>query len=205
MAFSSRSGNMANPATKPSRPGRVLATIVFTDAVNFSGRMNADESRTVHLIHRDLAFITKTCEAHGGRVLKNTGDGLLIYFGSAGQAIESAMKVQAAFAKAADAAPAGSLLQHRIGIHLGDVFLTENDVIGEGVNVAARVLTEAEPGGICFSQTVYDVVKNRLGVKATRTWLWGSTGVSRRTIGGPACRYWPRARMRRCANSPRRN
>ena len=146
---------------------RVLATIVFTDAVGFSARMAADERGTIALLQRDLQYITHQCKAYGGRVLKNTGDGLPMHFGSASDAIECAMKVQGSFAKAADAAPAGSLLQHRIGIHLGDVMLSETDVIGDGVNIAARVLTEAEPGGICFSQTVYDVVKNRLAIKAT--------------------------------------
>jgi class 3 adenylate cyclase len=150
-----------------SPSNRVLATIVFTDAVGFSARVAADESHTLKILERDLAYITQKCVSFGGRVIKNTGDGLLMYFPAAGQAIECAMKVQGAFARAADSMPPENYLQHRIGIHLGDVFLSETDVMGDGVNIAARVLTEAEPGGICFSQTVYDVVKNRLAIKAT--------------------------------------
>ncbi|QOV91914.1 adenylate/guanylate cyclase domain-containing protein [Humisphaera borealis] len=146
---------------------RVLATIVFTDAVAFSARMEADEPRTVANIRRDLDYIASECAAHDGRVIKNTGDGLLMHFGSAGRAIECAMKVQSHFASAAETLPPQDCLQHRIGIHLGDVVVSESDVLGDGVNVAARILAQAEPGGICFSQTVYEVVKNRLAIKAT--------------------------------------
>ncbi len=149
------------------KQSRVLATIVFTDAVNFSARMAEDESHTVALIHRDLRYITNSCEKHHGRVLKNTGDGLLMYFTTAGDAVACALRVQEAFAKAAETQGVDHCLQHRIGIHLGDVFLNDNDVLGDGVNIAARLLGEAEPGGICFSQTVYDVVKHRLGLQAT--------------------------------------
>ncbi len=77
------------------------------------------------------------------------------------------MKVQSHFASAAETLPPEDCLQHRIGIHLGDVVVSESDVLGDGVNVAARILAQAEPGGICFSQTVYEVVKNRLAIKAT--------------------------------------
>jgi hypothetical protein len=129
--------------------------------------MGTDESATIDLLSRDLAYMTAEAGPLGGRVIKTTGDGLLLQFGSAGQAVEFAMKVQTAFGRAAEAKPAGECLQHRIGIHLGDVILSGDDVLGDGVNIAARVLAEAEPGGICFSQTVYDVVKNRLGIKAT--------------------------------------
>ena len=149
------------------KQGRVLATIVFTDAVGFSARMGYDEAATVAMIAGDLKLISGKCDAHGGRVLKNTGDGLLMCFSTAGDAMACALEVQEAFAQAVESQGPGHCLEHRIGIHIGDVYLTENDVLGDGVNIAARLLAEAEPGGVCFSQTVHDVVKNRLGVKAT--------------------------------------
>ncbi|MBL7133232.1 MAG: adenylate/guanylate cyclase domain-containing protein [Phycisphaerae bacterium] len=146
---------------------RTLAAIVFTDVAGFSALMEKDEDRTLRLVARDLDLIRNTCEQLGGKALKSTGDGLLMSFDSAVQAAACALQTQQELAEQARNLPPEDVLMHRIGIHLGDVFITENDVMGDGVNVAARIQTEAPPGGICISQTVYDVVKNRLGVKAT--------------------------------------
>jgi hypothetical protein len=101
-------------------------------------------------------------------VLKTTGDGLLLYFSSAVQAVACALTMQRFFAAQAKTRPAAESLVHRLGIHLGDVFVNEQDVMGDGVNIAARLQAEAEPGGICISQTVYDVVKNKLALHVTR-------------------------------------
>jgi len=146
---------------------RTLAAIVFSDVVNFSGRVSADEEHTLQLAQRDMALMTRYCQQFEGRVLKTTGDGLLMYFTSAVQAVACALEIQKAIAAAAETLPAKDVLQHRIGIHLGDVFVSESDVMGDGVNIAARLQSEADPGGICMSQIVYDVVKKRLALKAT--------------------------------------
>lgn len=146
---------------------RTLAAIVFTDIVSFSALTQADEVKTLRLANRDLDLIRKICKDHEGRVLKCTGDGLLMYFDSAVQAVACAMRAQEAITAMGRQLPAGELLRHRIGIHLGDVFVGPDDVMGDGVNIASRLQAEAPPGGICVSQTVYDVVKNRLGVKIT--------------------------------------
>lgn len=146
---------------------RTLAAIVFSDGVNFSGRMSRDEEHTLRLMQRDIALMTRLCEQFEGRVLKSTGDGLLMYFTSAVQAVACALEIQESIATAAADLPASDVLQHRIGIHLGDVFVSATDVMGDGVNIAARLQSEAEPGGICLSQIVYDVVKKRLAFKAT--------------------------------------
>jgi hypothetical protein len=129
--------------------------------------MQEDEDRTLSLAARDLEEIRRICEASGGRVLKSTGDGLLIYFDSAVEAVASAVQAQNRLAARAEELPPPDRLQHRVGIHLGDVFLSEGDVMGDGVNIAARLQSEAPPGGICISQTVYDVVKNRLQLQVT--------------------------------------
>lgn len=152
---------------KPNDAKRTLAAIVFTDIVDYSARMQKNEDRTLRLAKRDLDAIREICRQCEGRVLKNTGDGLLMYFESATQAVACAMRAQAHFVAVAKKVPSEEQLQHRIGIHLGDVFVSDDDVMGDGVNVAARLQAEAPPGGICVSQTVYDVVKNRLGVKVT--------------------------------------
>ncbi len=146
---------------------RILAAIVFTDIVDFSALTQRDEERTLRLAHRDMDCIRKICQHCQGKVLKSTGDGLLMYFESATQAVACAMQTQKKMADLVRTCPPEEVLQHRIGIHLGDVFVSQDDVMGDGVNVAARLQAEAPPGGICISQTVYDVVKNRLDVKAT--------------------------------------
>ncbi|MBN1554871.1 MAG: adenylate/guanylate cyclase domain-containing protein [Phycisphaerae bacterium] len=152
---------------KSNNAKRTLAAIVFTDIVDYSAHMQKNEDKTLRLAKRDLDAIREICNQCEGRVLKFTGDGLLMYFESATQAVACAMRSQAHFAAVAKKVPPEEQLQHRIGIHLGDVFVSEDDVMGDGVNVAARLQAEAPPGGICVSQTVYDVVKNRLGVKVT--------------------------------------
>lgn len=153
------------PILKPGQ--RTLAAIVFTDVVGFSARMQADEVNTLRLLQRDFAAMRHLCDHHHGSVLKTTGDGLLLYFSSAVQAVACALAVQRHFAEHGRKHAAAETLTHRVGIHLGDVFVSEEDVMGDGVNIAARLQAEAEPGGICISQTVYDVVKNKLELHVT--------------------------------------
>lgn len=143
---------------------RTLTTVVFTDCVGFSARMSVDEDHTLDLIRRDLRLMRQLCEEFEGRVLKTTGDGLLMCFSSAVKAVECAIEIQRAIAEAASHLLPNDALMHRIGIHLADMYITETDVMGNGVNIAARLQTEADPGGICISQTVYDVAKHGLQV-----------------------------------------
>jgi class 3 adenylate cyclase len=157
-----------NPIPTILRPGqRALAAIVFTDVVNFSARMQAGEERTLQLLERDFAAMRDFCRQHEGAVFKTTGDGLLMYFSSAVQAVACALAIQRHFAVSAKKRPSAETLSHRVGIHLGDVFVSEQDVMGDGVNIAARLQAEARPGGICISQTVYDVVRNKLELHVT--------------------------------------
>jgi len=161
---------------------RVLAAIVLTDAVSFSARMSVDEEGTLMLIQRDLTLIAELCDRYGGRVLKSMGDGLLMSFYSAVQAVRCSQEIQQELAKRTEGLAPEDYLQHRIGIHLGDVVLLGksdtsskefdrendfNDVFGNGVNIAARLQTYSAPGGICISQTIHDVVKARLDINAT--------------------------------------
>jgi len=158
----------STPPTPPGPGQRSLAAIVFTDVVSFSARMQADEVTTLRLLQRDFGEMKEICTAHHGSVLKSTGDGLLLYFSSAVQAVACALAIQRSFAGQAKLRVASENLVHRVGIHLGDVFMNEQDVMGDGVNIAARLQAEAEPGGICISQTVYDVVRNKLALQVTR-------------------------------------
>ena len=146
---------------------RALAAIVITDAVGFSARMSADEESALNIIERDLQLMADLCEKFQGQVLKSTGDGLLMSFISAVQAVACALEMQKTLAELAADLSAENVLSHRIGIHLGDVLFRQSDVFGNGVNIAARLEAEAESGGICISQIVYDVVKARLSLNAT--------------------------------------
>jgi len=141
---------------------RTLAAIMFTDVVNFSALVGEKEDRTLAAVQRDFKLMSALIAQSNGNVLKTMGDGMLSQFASAVNAVACAQEIQLAIAEAAQARAQGVNLLHRIGIHLGDVFVTDRDIVGNGVNIAARLQTRAEPGGICISQTVFDVVKNKL-------------------------------------------
>lgn len=148
------------------RGQRTLAAIVFTDGVNFSARMSAAEEHTLDLMNRDLGLMRQICVDFSGQVLKSTGDGLMMYFSSAVQAVSCALEIQRAIADSSTRLSPADVLLHRIGIHLGDVFFRQEDAMGNGVNIAARLQTCATPGGICISQTVFDVVSGQLVLDA---------------------------------------
>jgi class 3 adenylate cyclase len=158
---------MPTPEGQKSPLGdRRLAAILFTDVANFSGLVEQDEKRTLTLVQRDLKLISELCQRGGGDVLKNTGDGVLTAFSSVEAAVATAIKIQRLVAHESHRLPPEQILHHRIGIHLGDVYFGGGDVLGNGVNLAARLMAEAEPDGICISQTVYDLVKHRRDVHA---------------------------------------
>lgn len=152
---------------KPFSGASTLAAIVFTDVVNSTPLMVANEKQMMELLKRDFQLMSESCQRHEGQVLKSMGDGLLMYFVSAVKAVACAVEIQINVAKASTALPAEQILIHRIGIHLADVYFNGDDVLGAGVNVASRLQGKAQPGGICISQTVYEVVKNNLSLKIT--------------------------------------
>jgi serine/threonine-protein kinase len=157
---------MNYPIPENSQGQRTLAAIVLTDAVGFSARMSIDEEHTLNLIHRDLGLMESLCQQFEGRVIKSTGDGLLMCFSSAVQAVNCSLEMQHQLTAAYQSVAPEKRLEHRIGLHLGDVFFKDGDVMGNGVNIAARLQTEAHPGGICISQIAYDVVKSRVELNA---------------------------------------
>ena len=145
---------------------RQLAAIIFTDVVGFSSRVADDEEKTLRRVREDLQLLTDLSGGHNGKIVKTMGDGLLISFGSAIDAVSFAVEAQKKLYYQNQKLSPNERLEHRMGIHLGDIFITESDAMGDGVNIAARLQSEAEPGGICVSQTVYDVVKNKLSINA---------------------------------------
>lgn len=157
-----------DPAATGAEPRetRILAAIVFTDVVGFSRLAAQNESRVYVALQRDMGVITSLCRAHTGQVLNTMGDGMLLCFMSAVDAMTCAMEIQRTLFNQARSLPASDVLQHRIGVHLGDVIMSGDNVFGDGVNVAARLQAVAKPGGICFSHTVHEVIKNKLKMDA---------------------------------------
>jgi len=145
---------------------RTLAAIVITDAVSFSKRMSQDEEKALFIINQDLKLITDLCNNFEGKILKTVGDGVLMYFVSAVQAASCAVEIQKTFLGYAQGENADNHFTHRVGVHLGDIFFNQKDMMGTGVNIAARLEAAATPGAVCMSQVVYDVVKSQLELDA---------------------------------------
>ena len=150
----------------PATQTRTLAAIVFTDVESFTAKMSADEQHALHLVRRDFKRMQQVCQQFEGQVLKSLGDGLLMYFVSAERAVACAIEIQTQLAAAAMSADPKDCLKHRIGIHLGEVEFADGDVLGNGVNIAARLQQESPPGGVCLSRSVYEVVKDCLTLPA---------------------------------------
>ena len=145
------------------RAQRRLAAILAADVVGYSRLMRADEAGTLAQLKtlRKELLDPKITE-YGGRVVKTTGDGILIEFPSAVDAVSHASDVQRAMAQRNAAVPEDRRMELRIGINVGDVIVDGDDILGDGVNVAARLEGLAKPGGTCVSGTVFDQVKDKL-------------------------------------------
>ena len=144
-------------------PERRLAAVLAADMVGYSRLMEVDETGTLARLktHR-IELIDPAIAKNHGRIIKTTGDGMLVEFHSVADAVLCAAEIQHRMARRnSDVAPA-RWIQFRIGINLGDVIVEEDDIFGDGVNVAARLQVLAEPGGICVSGAVRDQVGERL-------------------------------------------
>jgi adenylate cyclase len=165
---------------EPPGVERRLAAILAADMVGYSRLMEADEAGTLARLrtHR-LELIDPAIAKNKGRIIKTTGDGMLVEFQSVTEAVQCAVEVQQRMARRnADVAPA-RWIQFRIGINLGDVIVEGDDIFGDGVNVAARLEALAEPGGICVSGAVRDQVGNRLELAFTDLGEQGVKNIAR--------------------------
>src|SRR5437660_1978514 len=142
---------------------RRLAAILAADVAGYSRLMGADEERTLERLkaHRRQLVDPKMKE-HRGRIVKTTGDGMLVEFPSVVDAVRCAVEVQRAMVDRNAEVPEDKRITFRIGINLGDVIIDGDDIYGDGVNIAARLEALAEPGGICISRTVRDHIGDRL-------------------------------------------
>ena len=134
---------------------RRLAAILAADVAGYSRLIGADEGGTLRALRAIRAeLIDPTIAAHNGRLVKTTGDGLLVEFVSVVDALRCATVVQAGMAERNATVPTDNRIEFRIGLHQGDVVIEDNDIFGDAVNVAARLEGLAEPGGICVSARV---------------------------------------------------
>jgi len=142
---------------------RKLVTIVCADVAGYSRLIGLDEEGTIARLRDHLgALINPKIAKHAGRVVKTMGDGLLIEFGSPVEAVRCAVEVQVGIAAREATIPEDRRIRFRIGINLGDVVAEDGDVLGDGVNIAARLQILADIGGICLSRSVRDQVRDRL-------------------------------------------
>ena len=145
------------------RVQRRLAAILAADVAGYSRLMGVDEEGTLSALkelRRDLA--DPKIKEHRGRIVKTTGDGLLVEFGSVVDAVRCAVEVQYEMAERNAGMPEEQRIQFRIGINLGDIIKDGRDIHGDGVNIAARLEALAEPGGICVNRVVRDQVRDKL-------------------------------------------
>ena len=144
--------------------GRKLAAILAADVVGFSRLAGVDEERTLarlRALRSDV--VDPTIAVHNGRVVKRTGDGALVEFRSAVDAVRCAVEIQQAMTERNQGAPNDRRIEFRIGIHIGDVVEEDDgDLMGDGVNIAARLEGLAQPGGVCLSEDAYRQVKARI-------------------------------------------
>src|SRR5947199_1820179 len=146
-----------------TRDLRRLAAIVSADVVGYSLLMGRDDSATLAGLkaHRQELIDPKIAE-YGGRIVKTTGNGLLLEFPSVVDAVRCAVDVQRGMAERNAGKAPDQRIDFRIGINVGDIIIDSDDIYGDGVNVAARLQALAEPGGICVSRVVRDQVRDKL-------------------------------------------
>src|SRR5271156_2727964 len=144
---------------------RRLAGIMAIDVVGYSHLMGEDEAGTARAVRENREAARPLVADKGGRIVKTMGDGLLLGFPSVVAAVECAVAMQKLMAERNADAPEAKHIVYRIGVNLGDVLIEGDDIIGEGVNIAARLEGISEPGGVMISSTAYDHVRGKIDVQ----------------------------------------
>ena len=169
---------------------RRLAAIVCADVAGYSRMMGADEAGTHAAFKAHRSAIYPMILNHGGRIVKNTGDGFLLEFPSIVGAVELAIAMQSLMAERNNHLPADRVMQFRLGVHMGDVMADEDEVFGDDVNIAVRLETVAAPGGVAVSAKAYNEASKHLSVtlvdagsyrfknieQPVNVWTWGPGG-----------------------------
>jgi adenylate cyclase len=143
---------------------RRLTTVLCADVHGYSRLMEADEARTLGMLHRYRAAMTGLVERHDGRIVNTWGDAVIAEFASVVEAVQCAVEIQQEVSNQDAGSPQAYRMRFRIGINLGDVMVEGSDIYGDGVNIAARLQELAEPGQVVVSGSVYDQVHNKLSL-----------------------------------------
>jgi TolB-like protein/class 3 adenylate cyclase len=147
------------------RVERRLAAVLAADVAGYSRLMEADEEGTLARLKAvRKAIVDPAIASHRGHIVKTTGDGILLEFASAVDAVRGAVETQRSMAGQNSAVPSDQRIEFRIGIHVGDIIFDDNDIFGDGVNIAARLEGIAEPGGVCMSDDAYRQVRGKLEI-----------------------------------------
>lgn len=145
-----------------SKPRRQLAAILSADAVGYSRRMAADEAATVAAMRSNRETLGGFVREHHGRVVNAVGDNMLAEFASAVDAAACAVAAQRELARRDADVPEDERLRFRIGVHLGDLVIEDDEIFGDGINIAARLEAIAEPGGVAASAAIVDQVRGKI-------------------------------------------
>ena len=143
---------------------RRLTSILCADVKSYARLMESDETRTIGTLRQYRTAMDALVQRHEGRTINTWGDAVIAEFSSVVEAVQCAIEVQRELGARNRDLPEAEQMWFRIGINLGDVMVENDDLYGEGVNIAARLQELAEPGGILISGTVYDLVRNKLSV-----------------------------------------
>jgi TolB-like protein/Tfp pilus assembly protein PilF len=149
-------------SAEPEPRGRRLGAIMFTDVVGYTSMSSRDEGHTLELLGEYRRLLESVFPRYGGRVVKTMGDGILVEFASAVEAVDCAVEVQGSMEEANSARSAEDRTLVRVGIHVGDIVHSDGDVLGDAVNIASRVEPLARPGGICVTRQVVDQVEGKV-------------------------------------------
>src|SRR6201981_3200939 len=151
----------------PIAVSRRLVAVFAADVEGDSRLIGTDEVGTLQGLTERRAILDRFIGEHRGRIANTAGDSVLAEFGSAVDAVQCAVDAQAALTEVNSSLPADRHINFRIGIHVGDVMVRAGDLFGDGVNIAARLQTVAQPGGVCVSGTTYEQVRKVLPVAFT--------------------------------------
>ena len=190
---------------QPGRIGRRLSAIVAADVAGYSRLMGLDEAGTARTLQEHRAVSDALVNKYGGRIVKTTGDGLLLEFPSVVDAVECTVAIQAVMAERNRDVPVDRQMLFRIGINLGDILIQDDDILGDGVNIAARLEGIAKPGGICIASSAYDQVRGKVSIEFAdlgeqnlkniahpiRTYAVVPDGIARMTSGDTKARTRP--------------
>ena len=141
---------------------RRLAAILAADVVGYSRLMGEDEAGTARAVSEHREAARPIVAGYGGRIVKTTGDGLLLEFPSVVAAVECAIAIQKLMVERNAETPGSKRIVYRIGVNLGDVLIEGDDILGDGVNIAARLEGICEPGGVLISGAAYDHVRGKI-------------------------------------------